>query len=216
MQGSIISWIINTFQLVLSAIAVDRIFLDSSAERATITTMEPVGTQGPAAQQDQPEATPAVEYLKAARAHLRSGRRKEAYGILLQASAFYPDHPLILSYRGWLQAVIDKKYKSGLAACRKAFVLFKTSDPDLAKRVYPTIFLNLGRTFLLMGRKKDAVMHFQKGLNYDRGNGELKKELQLLGTRKDPPISFLSRSNFLNLIIGKLFHAKPTSPQANR
>ncbi len=162
----------------------------------------------------QPEEMPAVEYLKTARAHLRSGRRKEAYRILLQASAIYPSQPLILSYCGWLQAVVDKKYKSGLAACRKAFVLFKTSDPELAARVYPIIFLNLGRTFLATGRKKDAVENFQKGLQYDRGNAELKKELQLLGTRKNPPIAFFSRSNILNLIIGKLFHAKPLSRQA--
>ena len=178
--------------------------------------MEPVDKHGPAEQQDQPEAVPAVEYLNAARLHLRSGRRKEAYGILLQASAIYPNHPMILSYRGWLQAAVDKKYKSGLAACKKAFVLFKTSDPDLANRVYPNLFLNLGRTYLLTGRKKDAFENFRKGLNYDKGNGELKKELQLLGQRKKPPIPFLSRSNFLNLIIGKLFHADPKGPKAKR
>jgi len=178
--------------------------------------MEPINTQGPAERQNQPEIIPAGEYLKAARLHLRSNRRKEAYGILLQASAIYPDQPLILSYRGWLQAVVDKKYKSGLAACRRAFVLFKTSDPDLAGRVYPNLFLNLGRTFLLMGRKKDAVENFRKGLQYDRGNQELKKEMQLLGERKNPTIPFFSRSNFLNLLIGKLFHTNPKKPKATR
>jgi tetratricopeptide (TPR) repeat protein len=178
--------------------------------------MEPINTQGSDERQAPPEAIPAVEYLKAARVHLRSNRRKEAYSILLQANGIYPNHPVILSYRGWLQAVVDKKYTSGLAACRRAFVLFKTSDPDLAGRVYPNLYLNLGRTFLLTGRKKDAVENFRKGLNYDRGNPELKKELQLLGTRKNPPITFLSRSNFLNLIIGKLMHTDPKSPKAAR
>ena len=154
---------------------------------------------------------PAVEYLKAARVHLRIGRHKEAYRILLQASTIYPNQPVILSYCGWLQAVVDKKYKSGLATCRRALVLFKTSDPELAGRIYPTIYLNLGRTFLATGRKKDAVENFQKGLKYDRSNAELKKEMQLLGMRKKPPIAFLSRSNLLNLIIGKMFHANPQS-----
>jgi tetratricopeptide (TPR) repeat protein len=178
--------------------------------------MEPTNIQGSKEQQGQPEAIPAVEYLKAARVHLRSNRRKEAYSILLQANGIYPNHPVILSYRGWLQAVVDKKHKSGLTACRKAFVLFKTSDPDLAGRVFPILYLNLGRTFLLTGKKKDAVDNFRKGLNYDRGNMELKKELALLGTRKKPPISFLSRSNFLNLIIGKLLHPDQKSPKAAR
>jgi tetratricopeptide (TPR) repeat protein len=173
--------------------------------------MEPTGTHESAKQQDQPDVMPAVEYLKAARVHLRSGRRKEAYSILLQASTIYPSQPVILSYCGWLQAVVDKKHRSGLATCRKALVLFKTSDPELAGRVYPIIFLNLGRTFLAAGRKKEAVENFQKGLKYDRSNVELKKEMKLLGMRKKPPITFLSRSNPLNLIIGKLFHANPRS-----
>ncbi len=171
--------------------------------------MEPINTHGSAEQQNQPEVMPAAEYLKSARAHLRSGRRKDAYGILLQASAIYPKQPIILSYCGWLQAIVDKKHKSGLAACKKAFVLFKTSDRDLAGRVYPILYLNLGRTLLASGNKKEAVENFQKGLQYDRGNLELKKEMQRLGTRKSPPIAFLSRSNPLNLLIGKLFHADP-------
>jgi len=178
--------------------------------------MEPIDTQGPKEQQDQPEVMPAVEYLKAARVHLRSGRLKKAYSILLQASAFYPNQPLILSYLGWLQAAVDKKYKSGLSACRKAFALFNTSDPALAAKVYPNLHLNLGRTFLLMSKKREAVDNFRKGLQYDRGNQELKKELQLLGMRKKPPLPFFSRSNFLNLIIGKIFHTDQKLPKATR
>lgn len=176
--------------------------------------MESSGTHEPTEQQDQPVVVPSAEYLKEALVKLRGGRRKEAYGILLHASEIYPDHPIILSYCGWLQAVVDKEYKSGLADCRKAFVLFKTSDPQTAERVYPHLYLNLGRTFLVTGRKKDAVENFQKGLKYDRSNAELKKEMKLLGTRKKPPLPFLSRSNLFNIIIGKLFHSKPSRSQA--
>jgi len=178
--------------------------------------MEPIRAHDAPERQDQPDVIPAIEYLKAVRVHLRSERYKEAYGLLLQASAIYPNHPVLLSYCGWLQAVVDKKYKSGLASCRKAFVLFKTSDTDLAGRVYPTLFLNLGRTFLFMGRKKDAVENFQKGLQYDRSNEELKKEMKLLGARTEPPLPFLSRSNPLNRLIGKLRHAKPRSSEAKQ
>ena len=168
-----------------------------------MAAMEPTGTQGP----PQPAEIPAVEYIKAARTHIRSGRRREAYGILLQADAIFPDHPIILSYLGWLQAVVDKKYKGGIAACRRAFVLFKTTDPQSAGRIYPVLYQNLGMTFLAAGRKKEAVESFQKGLRYDRHHGEIKKEMKLLGARKKPPIAFLSRSNLLNRIIGKVVHA---------
>jgi len=178
--------------------------------------MESPGTHDPAEQQDQPAEVPAVEYIKAARTHLWNGRHKEAYGILLQAGAIYPNHPIILSYLGWLQGVVDKKYKSGLATCRKAFVHFKTSDPQSAGRVYPILYLNLGKTFLANGRKKEAVESFRKGLQHDRSNAELNKEMKLLGTRKQPPIALLSRSNLLNRIIGNLLHAKSESSRAIR
>jgi tetratricopeptide (TPR) repeat protein len=171
-------------------------------------------THKPTEQRDQPDVVPAAAYLKEALVQLRGGRRKEAYSILLAANIAYPDHPYILSYYGWLQAVVDKKYKSGLAACSKAFVLFKTSDSETAEKVYPVLYLNLGRTFLVAGKKKDAFENFQKGLKYDRSNAELKKEMKLLGMRKKPPLPFLSRTNLFNIIIGKLFHAKTSRPQA--
>src|SRR3990172_8519024 len=155
-----------------------------------------------------PEGTadvlPPGEYVKAARAHLRNGQRKQAYGILLQAMALYPEHAVILSYCGWLQAIVDKKHKSGIAFCRKAFVAFKASDPHTAGIVYPILYLNLGRAFLAAGKKKEAVENFSKGLRHDRGHIELKKEMQVLGTRKSPPVPFLSRSNPINKYAGKL------------
>jgi hypothetical protein len=159
---------------------------------------------------------PAVESIKEARALLRSGRLKEAYGVLLQASGHYPGHPVVLSYCGWLQAIVDKKHHSGLAACRRAFVLFKTSDPETAARVYPVLYLNLGRTLLLAGRKKEAVENFEKGLKHDKGNVELKKEMKALGSRKQPPVSFLSRSNPINKLIGKMIHASLEKPHGIR
>ena len=166
--------------------------------------------------QAQPDVVPAAAYIKEALIQLRGGRRKEAYSILTTANIVYPDHPYILSYFGWLQAVVDKKYQSGLATCSKAIVLFKTPDLETAEKVYPVLYLNLGRTFLAVGKKKDAFENFQKGLKYDRRNAELKKEMKLLGTRKKPPLPFLSRSNPLNIIIGKLFHANTSRPQAAR
>ena len=149
---------------------------------------------------------PPAEYLKAVRARLRSGQRKQAYSILLHASSIYPDHPLILSYCGWLQAIIDRKYQSAIATCRKAFVAFKSANPHTWGMVYPILYLNLGRVFLAAGRKRDAVENFIKGLKHDRSNAELKKEMLLLGIRKKPPVSFLSRTNPVNKYIGKMLH----------
>jgi tetratricopeptide (TPR) repeat protein len=179
-------------------------------------SMETSDTPKPAGQQNRHDVVPAAAYLKEALLQLRGGRRKDAYSILLEASMTYPDHPYILSYYGWLQAVVEKKYQSGLAACKKAFDLFTTIDTETAEKVYPLLYLNLGRTFLIAGKKKDAFDNFQKGLKYDGNNAELKKEMKLLGKRKKPPLPFLSRGNFLNIIIGKLFHSKTSHPQTTR
>jgi len=152
-----------------------------------------------------------AEYIKSARTLLRNGQQKKAYSVLLQAMAFYPENPIILSYCGWLQAVIDKKNHSGIATCRRAFVTFKAADSHTSGIVYPILYLNLGRAFLAAGRKKDAFENFEKGLRHDRANGELKKEMQHLGMRKKPLLPFLSRSNPLNKFIGLLTHKSPHS-----
>ena len=164
------------------------------------------GLEGP------PEAAPAAEFLKTARALIRGGQHKKAYSVILKASGIYPTHPIILSYLGWLQAIVDKAYRSGTSTCRKAFLHFKTSDRDVASVVYPILYLNLGRTYLLAGRKRDAVESFSKGLVYDRGHSELKREMRSLGVRKQPPLIFLSRSNPLNKYIGILIHNKNGKP----
>jgi tetratricopeptide (TPR) repeat protein len=166
---------------------------DGSAEQAKTG-----GAEGAAAVQ-QPG-----EYLKAARAHLRNGNLKQAYGILQEAMGFYPENPVILSYCGWLQAVVDEKHRAGIALCRKALVAFKSSDPQTAGVVYPILYLNLGKAFLAGNKKGDAYESFSKGLSYDKGNAEIKMEMKALGTRKNPPLPFLSRSNFINMLIGKL------------
>lgn len=158
------------------------------------------------------ETAPAAEYLKTVRSLIRNGQHKKAYAVLLQAAGLYPAHPLILSYLGWLQASVDKAYRSGTATCRKAFLHFKTSDRDVASAVYPILYLNLGRAFLIEGRKKDAVESFSKGLVYDRKHAELRREMKSLGVRKQPPLSFLSRSNPLNKYIGILFRPTQEGP----
>ena len=156
------------------------------------------------------EASPS-DFIRAARASLRSGRRKDAYSTLLEAAAFYPDHPIILSYRGWLQAAVERRHQSGIASCRKAFLNFRTDDADEAAAVYPVLYLNLGRAFLLAGRKKDAIESFAKGLRFDRGHSELAREIKSLGTRRQPVVSFLSRSNPLNKYLGVLTRHKGKS-----
>jgi len=147
-----------------------------------------------------------ADFIRTAREYLQAGEQKRAYEILLRAVLHHPEHPLILSYYGCLQAIVDRKYRSGIESCRKGLQRFKPPDAYSAGIVYPILYLNLGRACVAAGRKKDAIDALHKGLKYDKGNREIKKELQLLGVRMNPVVPFLSRSNPINKYIGLVLH----------
>ena len=151
---------------------------------------------------EQPEAAKPADYLRAVKGCLRSGKQKEAFALLQQATVRFPDEPLILSYYGCFQSLVDKKYRSGVETCKQALALLKQKKPFEEELLYPVFFLNLGRAYLAAGKKADAMESFRKGLKYDNGNGDLLKELRGLGVRKTPPVPFLDRSNPINKYIG--------------
>ncbi len=156
---------------------------------------------------------PPQEYIKAIRAHLMNGQQKLAYSLLLQASDHYPDNPVILSYQGWLGSIMEKEHQSSIATCRKALVVFKSTNPRTIKKVYPILYLNLGRALLAAGRRKEAVESFKNGLKHDADHSELLSELQRIGIRKRPLVSFLSRSNPINKYAGKMIRTARRTPQ---
>ena len=133
------------------------------------------------------------------------GNQRDAYAVLKPAAVLYPDDPYILSYYGSFQAVLDKKYKSGIENCRKAIVLLmkKSSGSGEMKR-FAVFYLNFGRAYLAGGKKKDAIAAFKKGLQYDTKNAVLLKEMQALGTRKTPSVAFLDRANPINKYLGMM------------
>ncbi|MGE5172891.1 MAG: hypothetical protein ACM3MD_03585 [Betaproteobacteria bacterium] len=160
-----------------------------------------------ARQKEAHDARP-VDYLRAVKANLRSGRQKDAFRLLQQAAIRYPDDPLILSYYGCLQALVDKKYRSGVETCKKAIGLMKKSKSFGEEVLYPVFYLNLGRAYVAAGKKKDAIEAFNNGLQYDNSNHDLRKELRGMGVRKKPPVPFLDRSNPINKYIGMILHMK--------
>ncbi len=150
--------------------------------------------------------TSSTDYIRALRAHLKNNKPVSAYSVANDALKRYPKNPLIVSYHGVLLALMERKHRSAIEACRKALILFKPEDDYNATLVYPHLYLNLGKTYLMAGRRKEAIEAFQKGFKYERSNPELKHELRRLGIRKAPPIPFLSRSNLINKYLGKLLH----------
>jgi len=65
-------------------------------------------------------------------------------------------------------------------------------------------YKNLAEVCQRAGSKSWAVKAVQMGLKADRNNKVLQSEMKKFGQRKSPPISFLSRSNFLNKLIGNI------------
>lgn len=159
----------------------------------------------PEAKDDLKDVKPG-EYVRAAKTHLRNNKEKAAFSVLQQAIVHYPDDPFILSYYGCLQAIVDKRHRSGVENCRKALALLKNARLSSEEMLYPVFYLNLGRAYTAAGKKKDAVDAFEKGLKYDSRNSELLKEVRALGVRKKPPLSFLDRSNPINKYIGMILN----------
>jgi len=178
-------------------------------------TKKPKSGGEPAPPDPAEEIKPSA-YLRAVKAHLRSGKQKDAFGLLLRASVQFPDEPLILSYYGCLQAIVDKKHRSGVEACKRAIAMFKGEKSSGEEVLYPVFYLNLGRAYLAAGKKKDAIDAFHKGLQYDKSNSDLRKELRGLGMRKTPPVPFLDRANPINKYMGIILKKAKKEPEKHR
>jgi tetratricopeptide (TPR) repeat protein len=98
-------------------------------------------------------------------------------------------------------------YSSYLAVCvakeRRHFELAFTlcERARMREPQNPVHYLNLGKIYLLVGKKADAITTFKKG--FDLGeNTEITEELNKLGIRKTPVIPSLDRSNPVNKWLG--------------
>jgi tetratricopeptide (TPR) repeat protein len=158
----------------------------------------------------------AAQFLRLAKTNLRDGRQKEAFVLLQRAAVCYPHNPVVLSYFGCLQTLVDKKYRSGIETCKQAIALLRNSEEEEKENLYSLFYLNLGRAYLAAGKKQDAINAFTTGLKHDSGNADLHQELRGLGRRKQPPISFLERSNPINKLIGMILHTTKKRPEKAR
>ncbi len=155
------------------------------------------------------------EYLRAVKANLRKKDQKAAFVLLQQAALQYPDDPFILSYYGCLQAIVDRKYRTGVETCKKALTLLKKQSSFGEEMLFPVFYLNLGRAYVAAGKKKEALEEFNRGLKFDNRSSEIIQELRALGARKKSLVPFLDRSNPINKYIGLLLHTTKKNPDKN-
>lgn len=108
------------------------------------------------------------------------------------------------SYLGYGLAFTKRQYEEGIQLCRYA----------IKQEFYqPDNYVNLARTCMLAGKTRMAWKAVQKGLDIDANYPDLVKLHKEMGMRRPAVLPFLSRSNFLNVLLGRLRHTltKPVS-----
>ena len=144
------------------------------------------------------------EYITGLEALLSRNSQEEALELLTEAIEHYPTNPILLSYHGYIEARVNKHYADGIKICRQSFKMLKQQMPLVEGFYLPTLYLNLGKTYLSASNKKDAYFSFQRGLEIDNNHQDLLSELNKIGRRRKPPFPFLKRSNPLNKYVGML------------
>ncbi|MEJ2202183.1 MAG: hypothetical protein P8X63_14375 [Desulfuromonadaceae bacterium] len=104
--------------------------------------------------------------------------------------------PLLTSYFAYCLAKERKEIPRALALCKEAI---ENSLPS------PALYLNLGRTYLSAGQKRQAMNAFQRGLRFG-SHPLIIDEMKQFGRRRDPVFPFLSRNNICNKYAGILLN----------
>lgn len=99
------------------------------------------------------------------------------------------------SYLGYGIARLEKKYREGIQLCQHAIKL-QVYEPDN--------YMNLARVYLLTQNREKAHRALMRGLALDSNHAGLRRVWREIGQRRKPPLSFLSRDNPINLVLGKL------------
>jgi len=145
-------------------------------------------------------------YLNEVKSLLQKKNNKGALDLITYALKQYPDEPVLLSYYGCLEAIINKNYEYAIDTCLRAIKKLDERLPFSREFFASVFYLNLGRAYLASGNKTDAVKAFRKGLSFDKDNKDILWELMKLGSRRRPVVPYLKRTNPINKYIGRLLH----------
>lgn len=99
------------------------------------------------------------------------------------------------SYLGYGIARYERRVKEGLALCQHSIKL---------QFYEPENYLNLARVHLLARNRRKAVDALNRALKLNASNPGAIALAREIGWRRRPVIPFLSRSNFLNRLLGRL------------
>lgn len=127
---------------------------------------------------------------------IRENQFEEALKILVEQS-YSPKTPAEMSFLALAEAATKHTYKSSVDKCIHALQKWPTNVD---------IYLNLSTILYLAGRRDLATLKLLRALNYHPHHEGLKQLHKRLGVRRQPPLSFLSRNNTVNILAGKILH----------
>jgi len=133
------------------------------------------------------------QLVKAGVAALSAGNTSLALRHLEEAAEL-DETPELLSHLGYCRAKEKQDFQQAISLGKNA----------LRDEPWNSIhYLNLGRSYLLSERRKDAIRTLRDGLLHEN-NPRIKEELARLGTRKYPVIASLPREHPFNKLFGKI------------
>jgi tetratricopeptide (TPR) repeat protein len=147
-----------------------------------------------------------ANYAQMIRQNLTNDDKKAALSAAEEALTDFPADPFFLSHYGYLTGMVQKRWREGAKLCEEAIKILKASQSTDMVYFLPGFYLNLGRVYIKINKKRAALNAFRDGLQFDSSNSELLSEIKGLGLRKGAVIPFLDRGNPINKYLGKLRH----------
>jgi tetratricopeptide (TPR) repeat protein len=141
-----------------------------------------------------PEAAAALEEgLR----RFREGDQEGAHEKFGQAYRRAPSDPRVQSWYGMTLVLVEKNSILGMVLVDEAV---RNARPD------PELVINQSRVAMSLGQRVRAVRALERGLALYPGQPELVAAREALGRRHRPVLPFLSRSNWLNRLLGRIHY----------
>jgi Flp pilus assembly protein TadD len=141
--------------------------------------------------------TEAFREFKAGLNLLRDNYAGRALPHMQRAMELDRNNPYYMSYLGVVLARSEQKWGEAERLCDAAVRM---------KRNQAQLYLNLAEVYAQAGRKDDAVDALQAGLKYARRDVRLSIAMNRLTRRREPVLSFLTRTHPVNRQLGIIRH----------
>ena len=125
----------------------------------------------------------------------REGDPEGAHEKFGQAHRRAPSDPRIQSWYGLTLVLVEKNSILGMVLVDEAV---RNPHPD------PELVINQSRVAMSLGQRVRAVRALERGLALYPGQSELVAAREALGRRHRPVLPFLTRSNWMNRMLGRI------------